>query len=167
MAISLKFSSPAMLLLLLVALMLVLVPQPTRYILRTQSGDVLENVDVYWLENLETYPTGDCGHNLQYHLVRLLNFDQMWREKIDPCTMINVPIKEVMRRALEKLKDEGLEIMRYLNGRFTPVSAEEFGYKLWDELLDNPIFYNAVLRVLQDILRENGIPADVLPKFIR
>ena len=59
MAISLKLSSPVMLLLLLAALMLVLVPQPTRYILRTQSGDVLDNVDVSWIEDLEYYPPND------------------------------------------------------------------------------------------------------------
>ena len=171
MAISLKFSSPVMLLLLLVALMLVLVPQPTRYILRTQSGDVLDNVDVSWIEDLEYYPPNDCGHTMLFHLSRIVNLDQNERERLDPCTMLGISLKELMQRVLDRIKRDGFDLVKVLpTGQVVKIIEDgDLSYAAWKKVIDHPYFYQTLLKVLIEIQAEAGLGnrGSIPPTIIR
>jgi hypothetical protein len=169
MAISLKLSSPVMLLLLLAALMLVLVPQPTRYILRTQSGDVLDNVDVSWIEDLEYYPPNDCGHSMMFHLSRIVNLDQNERERLDPCTMLGIGLKELMQRVLDRIKRDGFELVKVLpTGQVVKIIADgDLSYAAWKKVIEHPYFYKTLLDILMEIQKEAGLGnRGAIPPFI-
>lgn len=141
------------------------------YVAIMQNDGTIQSESMVWIEDLESHPYQDCGHNIFLTLMRSLTRQPNCNpdgepNDIDPAVKFRITRLDLARKTLDRMGKQGLAPAYKQGNKWIQISVE-FAAANWGRMLDEmPMWEQNLMAVLRELQTEAGY-ANVPLRYIR